>query len=143
MSIVAKVLIIRHRHMKKEHDADANFQAVFRIHDENGDGFLDRGELLAIYSEHEAKRDGDVDSVDDLLRQGDADKDGRLSFKEFLSVLALDSGEDESSGSGPEPVAKTSSEQLSKPEDDELLVKSTFDRNPRIPSKFYFNRTDF
>ncbi|KAI9227953.1 MAG: hypothetical protein DHS80DRAFT_23743 [Piptocephalis tieghemiana] len=63
----------------------------FRLHDRNGDGYLDGNELLASFKEDHA--DGEeslpledlVDWVDHVLRDDDIDGDGRIDWDEFVS----------------------------------------------------------
>lgn len=74
-------------------DETKHLNEVFRQIDTNGDGLLDRGELIAGYAklkqiegqEKYSKKEIE-DMVDEILAKIDLDGNGEIDFNEFVSV---------------------------------------------------------
>ncbi len=73
---------------------DEKLRFAFRMHDHDGDGFLDEAELVRMMSmslaegdiaERATQRPEDLAHV--LLREGDRDRDGKLSYEELARLV--------------------------------------------------------
>ena len=52
---------------------------VFRQYDKNGDGYITADELRAVSKESVTDKE-----ISDLIKKCDIDKDGKISFEEFV-----------------------------------------------------------
>lgn len=69
----------------KEEDMNQSLIDAFHVFDQNNDGFIDKQEFKTIVTQlGESLSD---DEFDDLMADVDADKDGRINFEEFVSML--------------------------------------------------------
>ncbi|XP_022666343.1 calcium-binding protein E63-1-like isoform X2 [Varroa jacobsoni] len=66
-------------------DVDQDIIAAFKIFDTDGDGFITRAELRRAMDTIGEKLT--EEELDDILRQTDADRDGRIDYQEFAAAL--------------------------------------------------------
>ena len=63
---------------------------AFQVYDIDGDGFISNGELFQVLKMMVGDNLNDVQLqqiVDKTILEGDEDKDGRISFEEFKSMI--------------------------------------------------------
>ncbi|MCM6779051.1 EF-hand domain-containing protein [Nocardia sp. CDC159] len=63
--------------------AGQDFEAIFRVFDQDGSGCVDRSELEAMLRALGGSGEGDVERV---LAEMDLDRNGTLTFSEFAKV---------------------------------------------------------
>lgn len=66
------------------------YKFTFNLYDVNGDGFISNGDLFTILKTMVGNNLSDVQLqqlVDRTILQGDKDKDGRLSYEEFVEMV--------------------------------------------------------
>jgi len=63
-------------------------KAMFKVHDKNADGYIDKKELRQFFEEMEDDEEG-VDNmmVNMMMAMLDTDEDGKLNFEEFSAML--------------------------------------------------------
>jgi len=60
---------------------DSYIHAVFTVLDENGDGEIDKDELMKVLNEK------DVKTINDYISEVDANGDGKINFQEFATAM--------------------------------------------------------
>ena len=78
-------LTVMARQMAQPRDTEEEVREAFRIFDQNGDGYISVAELRRVMTTLGEKLTDD--EVDEMLNAVDADKDGRISYEEFVSLL--------------------------------------------------------
>nr|AAN11310.1 calmodulin domain protein kinase 1 [Ceratopteris richardii] len=66
-------------------DNDECLRKAFNFFDLNGDGFIDRSELHEMLEADLGEVGTDI--IDDIIQEVDIDKDGRISYDEFASMM--------------------------------------------------------
>lgn len=69
--------------MKRKLEQD--MKRAFKLVDEDGDGFISKRELHAVMSSLRGAGGTNPQLVDDMFEQMDTDKDGRISYTEFVA----------------------------------------------------------
>ncbi len=69
----------------KEKDTEVELKAAFNYFDLDGNGFISPLELKQVLAKFGA--DYTDDEVEDIIREGDQDGDGRISYQEFLDIM--------------------------------------------------------
>lgn len=65
--------------------ADENIKAAFKAMDKDNNGYLEKVELLQVMrslGEQLTEKD-----VEDMIKEGDLDEDGRINFEEFTIIM--------------------------------------------------------
>ncbi|XP_055508360.1 troponin C, skeletal muscle-like isoform X1 [Leucoraja erinacea] len=80
-------LVMMVRQMKEEAKgkSEEELAEFFRIFDQNADGFIERDELKAIIMS--AGEKVTEDEIDELMKEGDKNNDGKLDFDEWLKMM--------------------------------------------------------
>lgn len=71
---------------------DTGFSVAFKVYDLDNDGFITNGELFVVLKMMVGNNLTDVQLqqiVDKTILQADKDRDGKISFNDFLSVSCL------------------------------------------------------
>lgn len=64
---------------------DEHFQRAFMFFDKDGNGFIDLTELQEALADESGETDADV--VNEIMREVDTDKDGRINYDEFVAMM--------------------------------------------------------
>ncbi|KAL4239167.1 hypothetical protein ACF0H5_003869 [Mactra antiquata] len=64
-------------------DPSGELMEAFRLHDKNGDGYIDQQELKAIFTSGSFCPD-DIDGLFELV---DVNNDGKIDYKEFVALF--------------------------------------------------------
>ncbi|XP_047325327.1 calcium-dependent protein kinase 10-like isoform X2 [Impatiens glandulifera] len=64
---------------------DAHIRRAFVFFDKNGSGFIELDELSEALADESGETDGDV--LNDIMREVDTDKDGQISYDEFVAMM--------------------------------------------------------
>ncbi|XP_068144428.1 calmodulin-like [Drosophila tropicalis] len=78
-------LTMMQRKMKKPFQ-DEELRAAFRVFDKANTGYIDKHSIAEVFiavGEHP-----NSDEMDELIREGDFDGDGKLSFEEFVHLMS-------------------------------------------------------
>jgi len=70
---------------KKDTDRVKKIRAAFRVFDKDGNGFISPAELRQVLIDH-GERATD-EKVDRWIREADIDKDGLVSYEEFVTLM--------------------------------------------------------
>ncbi|XP_021866225.2 calcium-dependent protein kinase 10 isoform X1 [Spinacia oleracea] len=71
-------------HLQKMEN-DEHFHRAFMYFDKDGSGYIDLDELRDALSDESAETDADV--LTEIMREVDTDKDGRISYEEFVAMM--------------------------------------------------------
>ncbi|KAI3942798.1 hypothetical protein MKW92_020690 [Papaver armeniacum] len=71
-------------HLQKMEN-DEHFRRAFMFFDKDGSGFIEMDELREALTDESGKTDDEV--LNDILREVDTDKDGRISYEEFVAMM--------------------------------------------------------
>ncbi|KAI3941235.1 hypothetical protein MKX01_029809 [Papaver californicum] len=71
-------------HLQKMEN-DEHFRRAFMFFDKDGSGFIEMDELREALTDESEKTDDEV--LNDILREVDTDKDGRISYEEFVAMM--------------------------------------------------------
>jgi calmodulin len=63
-------------------DDDEEIREAFKVFDKNGDGFIESSELRQVMQSLGEKLT--EEEVEDMIREADADGDGRVNYQEFV-----------------------------------------------------------
>lgn len=66
-------------------DADELVKEAFRSYDRDGDGYIDKGELLSFM--RDVNDSVTEEEVDTMIKEADYDNDGKVSFEEFYRII--------------------------------------------------------
>lgn len=69
----------------KDVDREKELKEAFRILDRNGDGFITHDELSTVMANLGEKLT--AEDIDDMIKEADVDKDGKVNFHEFCIIL--------------------------------------------------------
>jgi len=61
--------------------------AQFKLFDKNGDGYIERNEMVSIVRELQLESSFPVEVIDTLFGEADVDGDGRISLPEFIAAM--------------------------------------------------------
>ncbi|GKV14147.1 hypothetical protein SLEP1_g25058 [Rubroshorea leprosula] len=64
---------------------DEHFRRAFMFFDTDGSGFIELDELREALADESGETD--IDIVNDIMREVDNDKDGRISYDEFVAMM--------------------------------------------------------
>lgn len=64
---------------------DEHFRRAFMFFDKDGSGYIETNELREALADDSGETDNDV--LNDILREVDTDKDGRISYEEFVAMM--------------------------------------------------------
>ncbi|XP_040990790.1 calcium-dependent protein kinase 10-like [Juglans microcarpa x Juglans regia] len=64
---------------------DEHFRRAFMFFDKDGSGYIESNELREGLADNSGETDMDV--VNDIMREVDTDKDGRISYEEFVAMM--------------------------------------------------------
>lgn len=64
---------------------DEHFHKAFKFFDKDGSGYIESGELQEALADESGVTDADV--LNDIMREVDTDKDGRISYEEFVAMM--------------------------------------------------------
>ncbi|TPP58233.1 Calmodulin/ calcium-binding protein/ EF-Hand superfamily protein [Fasciola gigantica] len=71
---------------KKRHaETDANLRIAFQFFDRNGDGYISPEELRSVL--HKYRGNLDNNETEAIIKTVDTDRDGKLNYEEFLTLL--------------------------------------------------------
>ncbi|MCL7022219.1 hypothetical protein MKW94_030155 [Papaver nudicaule] len=71
-------------HLQKMEN-DEHFRRAFMFFDKDGSGFIEMDELREALADESGKTDDEV--LKDILHEVDSDKDGRISYEEFVAMM--------------------------------------------------------
>ncbi|CAO2826745.1 unnamed protein product [Amaranthus hypochondriacus] len=71
-------------HLQKMEN-DEHFHRAFMYFDKDGSGYIELDELRDALADESAETDSDV--LTEIMREVDADKDGRISYEEFVAMM--------------------------------------------------------
>ncbi|XP_021761687.1 calcium-dependent protein kinase 10-like [Chenopodium quinoa] len=71
-------------HLQKMEN-DEHFQRAFMYFDKDGSGYIELDELRDALTDESAETDADV--LTEIMREVDTDKDGRISYEEFVAMM--------------------------------------------------------
>ncbi|KAG2399098.1 Calcium-dependent protein [Vigna angularis] len=71
-------------HLQKMEN-DEHFHKAFKFFDKDGSGYIESGELQEALADESGETDADV--LHDIMREVDTDKDGRISYEEFVAMM--------------------------------------------------------
>ncbi|KAH7529164.1 calcium-dependent protein kinase 10-like [Ziziphus jujuba] len=71
-------------HLQKMEN-DEHFRRAFMFFDKDGSGYIEASELGEALADESGETDNDV--LNDIMREVDTDKDGRISYEEFVSMM--------------------------------------------------------
>ncbi|KAM7275835.1 hypothetical protein ACFE04_017701 [Oxalis oulophora] len=71
-------------HLQKMEN-DEHFRRAFMFFDKDGSGFIELIELHEALTDESGEIDGNV--IDDIMHEVDTDKDGRISYEEFIAMM--------------------------------------------------------
>jgi calcium-dependent protein kinase len=71
-------------HLQRMED-DAHFRRAFMFFDKDGSGYIELDELQEALADESGVTDADV--VNEIMREVDADKDGQISYDEFVVMM--------------------------------------------------------
>ncbi|KAI8528958.1 hypothetical protein RHMOL_Rhmol12G0188700 [Rhododendron molle] len=71
-------------HLQRMED-DAHFRRAFMYFDKDGSGYIELDELQEALADESGVTDADV--VNEIMREVDADKDGQISYDEFVAMM--------------------------------------------------------
>lgn len=66
-------------------DSDELVKEAFRSYDRDGDGYIDKGELLSFM--RDVNDSVTEEEVDTMIKEADYDNDGKISFDEFYRII--------------------------------------------------------
>lgn len=66
-------------------DGDELVKQAFRSYDRDGDGHIDKGELLSFM--RDVNDSVTEEEVDTMIKEADYDNDGKVSFEEFYRII--------------------------------------------------------
>jgi len=69
----------------KNEDRERDLKEAFKVFDRNGDGQIDRDEMLSIMKIYGMP----TEHLDSIMYEADSDGDGRIDFEEFRKVCSL------------------------------------------------------
>ncbi|OIW00120.1 hypothetical protein TanjilG_29110 [Lupinus angustifolius] len=64
---------------------DEHFHKAFKFFDKDGSGYIELGELNEALADESGQTEADV--LNDIMREVDTDKDGRISYDEFVAMM--------------------------------------------------------
>ncbi|CAL0325395.1 unnamed protein product [Lupinus luteus] len=64
---------------------DEHFHKAFKFFDKDGSGYIELGELDEALADESGQTEADV--LNDIMREVDTDKDGRISYDEFVAMM--------------------------------------------------------
>ncbi|XP_030939088.1 calcium-dependent protein kinase 10-like [Quercus lobata] len=64
---------------------DEHFRRAFMFFDKDGSGYIESNELLEALTDDSGETDTEV--LNDIMREVDTDKDGRVSYEEFVAMM--------------------------------------------------------
>jgi calcium-dependent protein kinase len=64
---------------------DEHFRRAFMFFDKNGSGYIESNELREVLADDSGEFDTEV--LNDIMREVDTDKDGRVSYEEFVAMM--------------------------------------------------------
>ncbi|KAK6920800.1 EF-hand domain [Dillenia turbinata] len=71
-------------HLQKMEN-DEHFRQAFMFFDQDGNGYIELDELRVALADESGETE--VDVLNDIMREVDTDKDGRISYEEFVSMM--------------------------------------------------------
>ncbi|KAE8730723.1 Calcium-dependent protein kinase 30 [Hibiscus syriacus] len=71
-------------HLQKMEN-DEHFRRAFMFFDKDGSGYIELDELRDALADESGETD--VDALNDIMREVDTDKDGRISYDEFVAMM--------------------------------------------------------
>ncbi|KAI4343826.1 hypothetical protein L6164_011131 [Bauhinia variegata] len=71
-------------HLQKMEN-DEHFHKAFKFFDKDGSGYIELDELREVLADESGEAEADV--VNDIMREVDTDKDGRISYDEFVAMM--------------------------------------------------------
>ncbi|KAG5019782.1 hypothetical protein AAZX31_06G180600 [Glycine max] len=71
-------------HLQKMEN-DEHFHKAFKFFDKDGNGYIELRELEEALADESGETDADV--LNDIMREVDTDKDGRISYEEFVAMM--------------------------------------------------------
>nr|UWM40660.1 Nod Kinase-EF hand 2 [Arachis hypogaea subsp. hypogaea] len=71
-------------HLQKMEN-DEHFRKAFKYFDKDSSGYIEFGELQEALADESGETDHDV--LNDIMREVDTDKDGRISYEEFVAMM--------------------------------------------------------
>ncbi|XP_022736376.1 calcium-dependent protein kinase 10-like [Durio zibethinus] len=71
-------------HLQKMEN-DEHFRRAFMFFDKDGSGYIELDELREALADESGE--ADIDALNDIMREVDTDKDGRISYDEFVAMM--------------------------------------------------------